>query len=1019
MSRRSARISNLAVKDMPETGTASGSTTCLTVPTSTVKNSGHEEARPKKKIQKRTQKKDTVSPGLFKNVRGRQGALRKIVEMPLDILHESLMHLTPVDILHVSQTCKAFRQMLISKSAEFIWKQARMNLDDGFPDCPADLNEAHIVTKKRDLILYGQFGDAAVGDVSTKKTVSFVEWIPNKHQQFGNDQLLVCKISAADIRKKYNKVAPRDQDSWIQARLTEKEQLVEHGRRVESWLEAQKRNRYAELENARESRYKAITQRLVDLGWEEELKAVSIDKLPCVRQSRELTDRIWDRIKDKIIKELQPERSRLEYQNAQTMRWFRLEQCLKDLRKKYFYRRAFPKRIFRELSSTDGISALIKAPTSEQVEFPDSLLLEKVHDSLEKHCSDLRALMDASPTQAQILLPEAIDPLCLATTFFQWHKEDNPSMYPEVLAVQCTKMFSEKAFHLTNGVLSACGLDPTTTTRDVVDDNFFLECGECPLDTSGKRSLMAWQTGWELTALKVWHALGVHKMVEQPRLVRAILNESELEALKKLVAENLEDPGRFPEFKDFECVRCQPSASPFIGTKHGLTSHIKQERRRKAWTNLAWKTASVVQVNGICHAYELVGGVFAHGDSSGAEFVVSNLPSTNSFGSQTRRSDIQIQPRDFAIDPGQDLVVFIEEREHPLAFADPRIYRLLFYSISTHEPHPNARLPTIPVIVPSNDAHGTFVRSVMLQISDDVVAVTLYTGSQQLVIFNWKEGYLITVNAKDSVECDHFIHDEAEFAFISPRAYLLTYPEGNGALSIYTFASVERYHPIHVATLNLPALAEDSRLNTLTIHTGPFETPLPHAPFTTSPLSRVYVLTLSVMYHPLLLTLTGDPPRTETFYLFIKCSTFLQYLSTSEEFNLEPPSVPWSQWGPSSTRLLSGLSSYSSWLRYVHGQRVVLPQRRDVGSSAIKVLDFNTRAVESDSDIGVCIEPTEITHCFQETVTTSLPYSIRSGLLSGLSDTYSAYMIDEERIVGIKARGPFDEEIKELHLYTF
>ncbi|KAG6852697.1 hypothetical protein C0991_009843 [Blastosporella zonata] len=96
----------------------------------------NEQVEPKKKGQNKSTKSKLPASLQFKNVRGRRGALKDIVEMPVDIF----MHLNPAEVLHLSRTCKSLRHMLMAKSAEFIWRQARLNLE-GFPDCPEDLNE--------------------------------------------------------------------------------------------------------------------------------------------------------------------------------------------------------------------------------------------------------------------------------------------------------------------------------------------------------------------------------------------------------------------------------------------------------------------------------------------------------------------------------------------------------------------------------------------------------------------------------------------------------------------------------------------------------------------------------------------------------------------------------------------------------------------------------------------------------------------------------------------------------------
>lgn len=64
---------------------------------------------------------------LMSNVafRGKQGKLRFITELPLDLLYETFCHLRPADVLHLSQTSKAVRALLMTRSALFVWKSVR------------------------------------------------------------------------------------------------------------------------------------------------------------------------------------------------------------------------------------------------------------------------------------------------------------------------------------------------------------------------------------------------------------------------------------------------------------------------------------------------------------------------------------------------------------------------------------------------------------------------------------------------------------------------------------------------------------------------------------------------------------------------------------------------------------------------------------------------------------------------------------------------------------------------------
>ncbi|KAG6834542.1 hypothetical protein H0H93_009058, partial [Arthromyces matolae] len=602
MPRRSARLaSSAAIPTSSNTPTSNSSLRSKTVKSVTTQasrnanDSKYKDGKPKKKVQKRTQNKHEPTPELPKNVRGRRGALSRIVKMPLDVLYESFMYVTPIEILHLSRTSKALRQILMTRNAVSIWKQARANLVN-FPDRPADLNEAQyaalvfdtlcdvrllksthclrrltrfsIVTSSKDLVSYGHFVSAAA------RGEHIVKW---------NTTYRVCRVAAWKIHEEYSKVPQSAQSSWLKTKLRERRQRIEHGRSVESWLEEQERIRSAEQNAIRERRHEAIKQKLNDLGWEKELKNVSIKDLPAVKQAKELTDHIWEKIKDEIIDALRPERRRLEEAvqlDAQRRRKGILWQRLQDLRSKYFHEKACPEEMFSKLASVDGISELIKAPSSEQVEFSESLLLEKARAWIEQQHSELRSLMDASSTQAQLQRPHGIDPLILATTFFQLppsRYDLRLRVYPEALSdithVGHVKLiFADQAFYIAKATLEASGLDPATTTREIVDSDFFLECDECPRLSSGKRCLMAWETG-------IKHTLQVHGNVQNPRLAKAILTESELEGVKKLVAENMRIMGSFPfnqEFKDLECVRCQPSSPPFVGTASRLKPHIDQ-----------------------------------------------------------------------------------------------------------------------------------------------------------------------------------------------------------------------------------------------------------------------------------------------------------------------------------------------------------------------------------------------------------------------------------------------------------
>lgn len=87
------------------------------------------------------QKTDMYAPDKPKTSRkSRRGKLRDLPEMPLDILYEIFGHLFPLDVLRLSRTTKASRDLLMRRSALFIWHSAFSNLPVTPPSCPEDLN---------------------------------------------------------------------------------------------------------------------------------------------------------------------------------------------------------------------------------------------------------------------------------------------------------------------------------------------------------------------------------------------------------------------------------------------------------------------------------------------------------------------------------------------------------------------------------------------------------------------------------------------------------------------------------------------------------------------------------------------------------------------------------------------------------------------------------------------------------------------------------------------------------------
>ncbi|KAF5386603.1 hypothetical protein D9615_001939 [Tricholomella constricta] len=387
------------------------------------------EYKPQSKRQKTNAKSNITKEQKVRRVRG-QGKLQMIVDMPLDILYETFLYLCPLDILRLSRMSKALSHILMTRNVEFIWRQARLNLE-GLPECPVDLNEYQYAKLMFDptcnclikptnrsqgppVEIYGEVARIvpSVGMGSGREDV---------HPS--NNKLFYCKATAAQLRDEYWTLQGDDQLLWLIKKQQERQRRIEHGRLCEKWMARKSQKRLSYLDMARTRRLDAsltsIKAKLIELGWEEELKLFGqrLNELPSVKQPKDLTDRIWKNIKPDIIKLLEDHKTRRleeEYKSAQQDRASRLARFLNS------YRDAQPlcNRIipfFTDIVKMQPLVTLMNPPTAESIEFTDALLREAVQDWRRLKDAELVDIMGGS-------LPDTdknnTNALFLATTFF-------------------------------------------------------------------------------------------------------------------------------------------------------------------------------------------------------------------------------------------------------------------------------------------------------------------------------------------------------------------------------------------------------------------------------------------------------------------------------------------------------------------------------------------------------------------------------------------------------------------------
>ncbi|KDQ60885.1 hypothetical protein JAAARDRAFT_77035 [Jaapia argillacea MUCL 33604] len=293
--------------------------------------------KPSTKTPKSKLKSETVNSS-----RSRKGKLRHLPEMPLDILFEVFGHLRPIDLLNLSRTTKALRNILMRRSAITLWKSSLRSVES-LPECPPDLTEpqyAHLAFDPHCHFCYALCSQNIYWACRLrvcKACISehFIEsreveaLFPNVADKYNWATTLLPSIRIPSRRSWERRLSPRKQaDSVAQtlkelindserlnAFVIERANFVvslnNHAGECERWYAEVGDLRSQELADIRRRRKEAILKRLEGLGWGDDISKMNkqdhetFSRQHSVKQTRDLTDRIWLNIKDGIIEFMQ------------------------------------------------------------------------------------------------------------------------------------------------------------------------------------------------------------------------------------------------------------------------------------------------------------------------------------------------------------------------------------------------------------------------------------------------------------------------------------------------------------------------------------------------------------------------------------------------------------------------------------------------------------------------------------------------------------------------------------------
>ncbi|KAF8872599.1 hypothetical protein CPB84DRAFT_1799079 [Gymnopilus junonius] len=459
--------------------------------------------------------------------------------------------------------------------------------------------------------------------------------------------------------------------------------------------------------------------------------------------------------------------------------------------------------------------------------------------------------------------------------------------------------------------------------------------------------------------------------------------------------------------------------TPFTSLSYSeLISRLRGLRR--SWAELDCKHFEKVELNIQDIAYKLGAGLFAISDKRSLLFTW--LPSSTIPGRTLKYPSLGFLIRDFAIDPTQDLVVILEYDPSPIAFTDARHVRLHIRTISTIEVHPAASHGILEFDIPSDETFGTSISTILVEIAIDIVALYItkdfYSGLSRVLIWNWQTGILIYDSDIIGDPLPRTVH---HFTLLTRDSFILALTHGGGAMQIYTFFPTSKALsvPSLCATLHLPCIYPPPRcaLTLLILNSGLVTESANQSETTTltyAPKAHVIMLTL---FYSIMQADDGQEMRSESYTLFVRKQTLLEYvdrfrqrealeLDEVKEVQNTDSDVDWDSWGERNTRLIQT----QSLNRHTHGARVIFSRR---GEPMIEVLNFNipscTSVSTSASTSAFEFHDAPTTgypnYLFQNDFMTCLPYY---STVRVLEESFFTFMIDEERVIGIKTSNTFD-----------
>ncbi|KAG8780089.1 hypothetical protein FRC12_023475 [Ceratobasidium sp. 428] len=293
---------------------------------SNVEGSEPDTSKPKvaKRVRADLDSSEVSIRPLAKRARGKQGQLKGLTNMPIEVFTEIAKYMYPLDLVLLSRTNKLFRQLLMHRSATQTWRYTLGNVP-GLPPCPPELCEpqyAALVFSKNcsmcgkqvlclmNPALLVRLCVSCRDEQATFPEEDELDMVPTSRTllpqtENRNGALCCLRMDLEAYRSELDAVRRADGDEgalcWMQERRLQVRTQWKNVQPLSIFIHKMEEQQNNNLAIRRAHRQEEIQTRLLELGWEEEdfkmpHKLATKKWKSLVYIAKPLTERDWDKI---------------------------------------------------------------------------------------------------------------------------------------------------------------------------------------------------------------------------------------------------------------------------------------------------------------------------------------------------------------------------------------------------------------------------------------------------------------------------------------------------------------------------------------------------------------------------------------------------------------------------------------------------------------------------------------------------------------------------------------------------